>query len=79
VSNVGATRLNLALLDGERVVEERQRPTRSDDGPDAVFERIVEVGRGARRVDPIGVVLLPVLSDVDGTALLLPNLHGEQP
>jgi glucokinase len=75
--DVGATQLKLALLDGERLVEERQAPTRSEDGgPDAVFERIAELGRGAGRVDSIGVAL-PGLFDLDGNALLLPNLHGD--
>jgi hypothetical protein len=43
VTNGGATQLKLALLDGERVVEERQTPTRSEDGaPDTASSRSTE-------------------------------------
>jgi glucokinase len=75
--DVGATRLKLALLEDRRVVEERQAPTRSEDGgPDAVFKRILDLGKSAGRVDSIGVAL-PGLFDADGNALLLPNLRGD--
>jgi glucokinase len=74
--DLGGTHVKLALLDEGRVVEQRQAPTLSEDGPDAVLRRVVELGRTVGPVDSIGAAL-PGLFDENGTALLLPNLYGE--
>ncbi len=74
--DLGATNLKLVLLEDERIVATEQAPTRSEDGgPEAVFERIVDLGRSVGGADSIGVAL-PGLFDEDGVAQLLPNLHG---
>ena len=75
--DLGATNLKLALLDGDRVVATDQAPTLSErDDPDAVLQRVVDLGRAAGAVDSIGVAL-PGLFDEHGIALLLPNLYGD--
>jgi glucokinase len=75
--DLGGTNIKLALLEDGRLVTTEQAPTLSEQGgPSAVLERIVALGRGAGPVDSIGVAL-PGLSDAEGRALLLPNLHGD--
>jgi glucokinase len=74
--DVGGTNLKLALLEDGVLVEQREAPTLSEDGPTAVLQRIVELGRSVGAVDSVGVTL-PGLFDEDGVIVLLPNLYGE--
>jgi glucokinase len=73
--DVGGTNIKLALLEDGTLVERRDAPTLSEDGPAAVLARLVELGRAFGPVDSVGVAL-PGLFDEDGVASLLPNLHG---
>jgi glucokinase len=73
--DVGGTNIKLALLEGGEVVERAEAPTLSEQGPEAVLLRLVELGRTAGRVESVGVAW-PGLIDADGAAVLLPNLHG---
>jgi glucokinase len=75
--DVGGTNIKLALLENERVVATDQAPTLSEDGgPEAVLERIVELGRSAGGAASVGVAF-PGLMDADGNTLLFPNLYGD--
>lgn len=75
--DVGGTNVKLALLEDDGLVATDQAATSSEDGgPEAVLERIVELGRTAGHVDSIGVAW-PGLIDEHGAALLMPNLYGE--
>jgi glucokinase len=74
--DLGATNIKLVLLENEQIVERCSEPTRSDEGPDAVLERVVGLARAAGEVDSVGVAL-PGLFDRDGRGVLLPNLHGD--
>jgi glucokinase len=75
--DVGGTNIKLALLEDERVVVTDQAPTLSEDGdPQAVLDRIIELGRSAGAAASIGVAF-PGLMDTDGNALLFPNLYGD--
>jgi glucokinase len=74
--DLGGTNIKLALLEDGELVEQRESPTRSEDGgPAAVVQRIVELGRSVGPVDSIGVAL-PGLFDENGVVVLLPNLYG---
>lgn len=74
--DLGGTNIKLVLLEDGVVRETGEAPTRSEDGgPDAVLQRMVELGRSVGPVDTIGVAL-PGLFDEEGAALLLPNLYG---
>ena len=73
--DLGGTKIKLAVLVDGRFVSRDETETRSEDGPDAVLERVVELGRGAGDADSVGVAV-PGLVDEGGTALLFPNLHG---
>jgi glucokinase len=74
--DVGGTNIKLVVLEGEEVVERASEPTRSEEGPPAVLERIAMMARAAGRARSIGVAL-PGLFDRDGRGVLLPNLHGD--
>jgi glucokinase len=74
--DLGATNLKLVLLEDERIIERRSEPTRSEEGPPAVLERVSELARGAGPVDSVGVAL-PGLFDREGRGVLLPNLYGD--
>jgi glucokinase len=74
--DVGATNIKLVVLENEQVVERRSEPTRSDEGPEAVLDRLAGLARAAGEVDSVGVAL-PGLFDRDGCGVLLPNLHGD--
>jgi len=74
--DLGGTNIKLVVLEAGHVAERREAPTRSEDGVEAVLERLVELGRAAGPVDSVGVAL-PGLFDEDGVAELLPNLHGD--
>jgi glucokinase len=73
--DLGGTNIKLAILEDERVVERDEAPTNSAQGVDAVLARLVQLARGAGRVDSVGVAL-PGLFDANGVAVLLPNLYG---
>jgi len=73
--DLGGTNIKLVVLEAGQVAERLEAPTRSEDGVDAVLERLVELGRAVGPVDSVGVAL-PGLFDEDGGAELLPNLHG---
>jgi glucokinase len=73
--DLGGTKIKLAVLENGRCVARDETDTRSEEGPDAVLERMVALGRAAGDVDSVGVAV-PGLFDDDGTALLFPNLHG---
>jgi predicted NBD/HSP70 family sugar kinase len=74
--DLGATDVKLVVLEGDRVIATDTAPTRSEDGPDAVLARLVELGLGAGPADAVGVAV-PGQVDRDGNALFLPNLHGD--
>ena len=73
--DLGGTKIKLAVLEDGRCVSRDETATCSEDGPDAVLERIVRLGLGAGEVDSVGVAV-PGLVDADGNAVLFPNLHG---
>jgi len=73
--DLGGTKIKLAVLEDGRCVSRDETETRSEDGPEAVLERLVELGRSAGEADSVGVAV-PGLVDDDGNALLFPNLHG---
>jgi glucokinase len=73
--DVGGTRIKLAVLEDGRCVASDEAETRSEDGPDAVLERVVALGLGAGTVDSVGVAV-PGLFDDGGNVVLFPNLHG---
>ena len=74
--DVGGTDIKLALLEGERLVQTATAPTLSEDGgPEAVLERIVELGRTVGSVASVGVSF-PGLIDAEGRAVLFPNMRG---
>jgi len=73
--DLGGTRIKLAVLADGRCVASDEAETRSEEGPDAVLERIVALGRGAGTVDSVGVAV-PGLFDDRGNVVLFPNLHG---
>ena len=73
--DLGGTKIKLAVLEDGRCVSRDETETRSEDGREAVLERLVELGRSAGEVDSVGVAV-PGLVDGDGNALLFPNLHG---
>ena len=74
--DLGGTNIKLVVLEGERIVDRRSEPTRSEDGPEAVLDRLAALARETGEVDSIGIAL-PGLFDGDGRGVLLPNLHGD--
>jgi glucokinase len=74
--DVGGTNIKRVVLDGDEIVERDSEPTRSDEGVDAVLDRLAGLAREAGPVDSVGVAL-PGLFDTEGRAVLLPNLHGD--
>jgi glucokinase len=74
--DLGGTNIKLVVLEGEQVVERRSEPTRSEEGPPAVVERLAALAGSVGRVDSVGIAL-PGLFDRDGRGVLLPNLHGD--
>ncbi|HZT16460.1 MAG TPA: ROK family protein [Gaiellaceae bacterium] len=74
--DVGGTNVKLVVLEDGEVVERREAPTLSEEGPERTLRRLVELARAGGEVDTVGVAL-PGLVDDDGTAVLLPNLHGD--
>jgi glucokinase len=74
--DLGGTNIKLVVLEGEEVVERASEPTRSEDGPAAVLERMAALARDAGPTTSTGIAL-PGLFDRDGRGVLLPNLHGD--
>lgn len=74
--DLGGTNIKRVVLDGDRIAERASEPTRSEEGPDAVLDRLAALCRDTGEVDAVGVAL-PGLFDRDGRAVLLPNLHGD--
>jgi glucokinase len=74
--DLGGTNIKLVVLEGERIVERRSEPTRSEEGPAAVLKRLAALAGASREVDSVGIAL-PGLFDRDGRAVLLPNLRGD--
>jgi glucokinase len=73
--DLGGTNIKLVVLEGEEVVERASEPTRSEEGPDAVLERMAALARDAGPTTSVGIAL-PGLFDRVGRGVLLPNLHG---
>jgi glucokinase len=74
--DLGATDVKLVVLDGDEVIATDTAPTRSEEGPAAVLGRLVDLGLAAGPADAVGVAV-PGQVDSDGSALFLPNLHGD--
>jgi glucokinase len=74
--DLGGTNIKLVVLEGHQVVDRRSEPTRSEDGPKAVLERLAALAGACGDVDSVGIAL-PGLFDRDGRGVLLPNLHGD--
>jgi glucokinase len=79
--DLGGTNAKCAVVDeGLRVLATDAVPNGAADGPDAVLERVAELGRAA--AEPFGAIAsvglaLPGHFDEDGCATLLPNLPGD--
>jgi glucokinase len=74
--DVGGTNIKLVVLERDRVVERGSEPTRSEDGPDAVLDRLAGMARAAGDSTSVGVAF-PGLTDREGRGVLFPNLHGD--
>jgi glucokinase len=74
--DVGGTNIKLVVLDGDEVVERGSEPTRSEDGPEAVLDRLAAMARAAGNGASVGVAF-PGLTDREGRGVLFPNLHGD--
>ena len=79
--DLGGTNAKCAVLDASlRVLATDARPNGAADGPEAVLERVAELGRAAAA--PFGEVVsaglaLPGHFDARGCGVLLPNLPGD--
>jgi glucokinase len=74
--DVGGTNIKLVVLEGDEVVDRASEPTRSEDGPDAVLDRLAALARASGEAASVGVAF-PGLFDGDGRGLLFPNLDGD--
>ena len=74
--DVGGTNIKVVVLEGGEVVERGSEPTRSEDGPDAVIDRLASLGRAGGDGASVGVAF-PGLVDGEGRGVLFPNLHGD--
>jgi glucokinase len=74
--DVGGTNIKLVVLEGDEVVDRASEPTRSEDGPEAVLDRLAGLARASGEAASVGVAF-PGLFDADGRGLLFPNLHGD--
>jgi glucokinase len=74
--DLGGTNIKRVVLDRDEIVERDSEPTRSDQGVNAVLDRLAALAREAGPVASVGVAL-PGLFDTEGRAVLLPNLHGD--
>jgi len=83
--DLGGTYIKFAVLEsacrGIRVLTTGATETRSEEGPHAVLERVVGLGREAAGpfggVDSVGLGLPGHFDPTDGTGVLLPNLKGD--
>jgi glucokinase len=73
--DVGGTNIKLVVLEADAVVERGSEPTRSEDGPEAVLDRLAALAGGAEAAT-VGVAF-PGLTDHEGRGILFPNLHGD--
>lgn len=80
--DMGGTRIRIALVDNQgRVIARAEQPTRSEAGPEAVADRIVETARellakgGHKRAGGIGAAVAGPI-DADGVLYDPPNLIG---
>jgi glucokinase len=74
--DLGGTNIKRVLLEDDQVVARDSEPTRSEEGVNAVLDRLAALAREAGTVGSIGVAL-PGLVDSNGRGVLLPNLHGD--
>jgi glucokinase len=74
--DVGGTNIKLVVLEGDEVVERGSEPTRSEDGPEAVLDRLAALARAGGDAASVGVAF-PGLVDGDGRGVLFPNLQGD--
>jgi len=74
--DIGGTRIKLALLDGDELVDTRTTETGSEDGPAAVAARAAALAGAAGEGTRVGVSLPGVIDADSGTARLLANLPG---
>jgi glucokinase len=74
--DLGGTNIKRVVLDRDEIVERDSEPTRSDQGVNAVLDRLAALAREAGPVASVGVAL-PGLFDTEGRTVLLPNLHGD--
>ena len=71
--DLGGTRIKLAVLADGRCVASDEAETRSEEGPDAVLERIVALGRGAGTVASAGDFLFdPLRASLEARARVAP-------
>ena len=74
--DVGGTNVKLVVLDGDEVVDRATEPTASENGPEAVLDRLAGLARDAGPVDSVGVAF-PGIVDAEGRGILFPNLAGD--
>jgi len=74
--DIGGTRIKLALVDGDEIVETRVVETGSEQGPQAVIARVAALVDEVGDREPVGVSLPGVFEPESGAALLLANLPG---
>jgi glucokinase len=74
--DLGGTNIKRVVLEDDRVVERDSEPTRSEEGVNAVLDRLAALAREAGTDGSVGVAL-PGLVDSKGRGVLLPNLHGD--
>ncbi|MBI3744855.1 MAG: ROK family protein, partial [Chloroflexi bacterium] len=82
--DLGGTNLRVALMDGRaRMLERDHQPTRAEDGPERVADRIAETARrmlakhGLERPLAVGAALASPI-DLDGVMYRPPNLDAWQ-
>jgi glucokinase len=74
--DIGGTNIKYIVLEDERVVETAQVPTMSEQGPEALIDRVGSLALTAGPVDAVGIAVPGVLNE-RGETLLVANLHGD--
>jgi glucokinase len=74
--DLGGTNIKLAVIEDDRIVKTEQIPTLSEEGPDAVLQRVTALGLAHAPADAVGVAM-PGLVDEEGRAIILASLHGD--
>src|SRR5262245_55981565 len=74
--DIGGTRIKLAVLDGDTIVETRMTETDAAGGPATVAARAAELAGETGDAASIGVSLPGVIDADSGAARLLANLPG---